>query len=48
MIEDVSTNKLKCNHTHPDTPLHVLLKEPHTWITNDEPTLPSNVILYVS
>ena len=48
MIEDVGTDELKRYHTSGRAPLHVILKEPHAWITNHEPGLPSSVVLCVS
>ena len=48
MIEDVSTNELKRYHARPDAHAQVVLKEPHAWITDNKPALPSDVILQVS
>ena len=48
MIEDVGSNELKCYHTNSRAPLHVILEEPHAWITNNKTGLPSSVVLCVS
>lgn len=44
MIEDVGSDELKCYHTGPDAHAQVILKEPHAWIADHEPALPSDVI----
>ena len=48
MIEDVGSDELERYHASGCAPLHVILKEPHAWITNHEPGLPSSVVLCVS
>ena len=46
--ENVGSNELKRDHAAGGAPLHVILKKPHAGITNDESTLPSNVVLEVT
>jgi hypothetical protein len=47
MIEYVSTYYLKSYNTPECTPLEMILKEPHAWITHNKSALPSDVIFYI-
>lgn len=48
MIENIRSYKLKCNHAPQRAPSEIVLEVPHARIANDEPALPSDVILEVS
>ena len=47
MIEDISTNELKCYHARPDAHAQIVLEEPHAWIADNKSALPSDVIFQI-
>ena len=48
MIENVGTNKLKRYHAGGCAPLQVILEQPHAWIADHKPGLPSQVVFQIS
>lgn len=44
VVEYIGAYNLKRYHTPQRAPLHVILEEPHTWVTHHESALPSDVI----
>lgn len=48
MIEDISTYKLKCNHTGPHGPLQHFSEQKHAWITDYETSLPSEIVFQIT